>query len=179
MLNLLAVILSLRPIFAPLLARAGRTIEANVPLAAIPTAILAALLLAGFVAAAMMIFASFARTFKEGQAMVTPFYMLVLVPVVFLQAPGLKFSLALALLPVINVTLMVREAFSGHFLWGPSLLTVLVSLVTIALCVRLAAFVLKFEDVVTGSYSGSFLKFMRERLLARRRLPAVVSEKIP
>src|SRR5512133_363692 len=172
MLNLLAIIVSLRPVFAPLLSRAGRVVEANIPIAAVPTAILAALLLAGFVAAGMMIFASFARTFKEGQAMVTPFYMLVLVPVVFLQAPGLKFSVPMALVPVVNVTLMVRETFSGHFLWLPSLVAVLVSLVLIALSIRLAAFILKFEDVVTGSYAGSFTKFMRERLLRRGPTPA-------
>lgn len=167
-LNLVAVIVSLRPIFAPLLSRAGKVLEANIPLAALPTAVLAAVLLAGFVAAGMMIFASFARTFKEGQAMVTPFYMMVMIPVVFLQAPGLKFSLALAFLPIVNVTLMVREAFAGTFRWLPSLVTVAVSLAAIALCLRFAAFVLKFEDVVTGSYTGSFGKFLRERWLRRR-----------
>ena len=103
--------------------------------------------------------------------MVTPFYMLVLVPVVFLQAPGLKFSVASALVPIVNVTLMVREAFSGHFQWIPTLITVAVSLITIALAIRLAAFILKFEDVVTGSYSGSLAKFLRERLRRSRKLP--------
>ena len=63
-----------------------------------------------------MVFAAFARTFKEGQAMITPFYMLILpLPVVMLQAPGAKLSLSLALVPVANVTLMVREAVSGSF----------------------------------------------------------------
>lgn len=169
-LNLLAIMLTLRPVFAPLLNRSGRILEAHVPLAALPVAVLAALLLAGFVGAGMMIFASFARTFKEGQAMVSPFYMLTLVPVVFLQAPGLKLSFALALVPIVNVTLMVRDTFSGSFQWLPSLVTVAVSLAAIALCLRLAAFILQFEDIMVGSYNGSVAKFLRQRLL--KRLPA-------
>ncbi len=166
-LNLLAIMLTLRPVFAPLLSRAGRVLEANVPLAALPIAVLAAFLLAGFVAAGMMIFASFARTFKEGQAMVSPFYMLTLVPVVFLQAPGLKFSIPLALVPIVNVTLMVRETFSGKFQWLPALVTVAVSLAAIALCLKLATFILQFEDIMVGSYNGSLAKFFRQRVLKR------------
>jgi len=166
-LNLLAIMVTLRPVFAPLLSRAGQILETNIPLAAVPVALLAAVLLAGFVAAGMMIFAAFARTFKEGQAMVTPFYMLTLVPVVFLQAPGLKFSLPLAFVPVVNVTLMVRDTFSGKFSWLPALVTALVSLALIALCLRLAAYVLQFEDVVLGSYNGSVAKFVRQRLFRR------------
>ncbi|HEY5909443.1 MAG TPA: ABC transporter permease [Verrucomicrobiae bacterium] len=166
-LNLLAVILTLRPVFAPLLSRTGRVLECSVPLAAIPVAVLAAVLLAGFVAAGMMIFASFARTFKEGQAMVTPFYMLILVPVVFLQAPGIKSSLLLAIVPIVNVTLMLRDALSGHFVWPPALLTVFVSLAAILLSLKLAAFIIQFEDVVMGSYNGSLAKFIRQRVCRR------------
>ena len=73
-LNLFALAVTLKPIFAPLLAAAGETIDFRVPLVALPVMALAAVLLAGFVAAGLMIFASFARTFKEGQAMITPFY---------------------------------------------------------------------------------------------------------
>jgi len=149
--------------------RAGRIFETNVPLAALPVAVLGAILLAGFVAAGMMIFACFARTFKEGQAMVTPFYMLILVPVVFLQAPGLSFSVPLALVPVVNVTLMIRDAFSGKFQWIAAVVAVAASLALIALCLRLAAFILQFEDVMLGSYSGSLVKFIRERVFGRGR----------
>jgi sodium transport system permease protein len=169
LLNLAAVLLTIKPIFAPLLAQAGRTIEFRIPWTALPVAGLAAALLAGFIAAGMMIFAAFARTFKEGQAMITPFYMLVLIPVVFLQVPGLEFSFLLACVPIVNVTLMVREAVSGVFHWGPMLVTVVSSLGIIAVCLRTAAFILKFEDVIVGSYNGSFVRFLQQRLLNRSR----------
>jgi len=168
-LNLAAMAATIEPIFAPLLAEAGGTLEFAMPLAALPLMALAALLLAGFVAAGMMIFASFARTFKEGQAMITPFYIVILLPVMFLQVPGLKFTLLLALLPIVNVTMMVRTAISGTFHWVPIIVTLTVSVALIAVCIRLAAFILQFEDVVLGSYSGSFNQFFQERVFGRTR----------
>jgi sodium transport system permease protein len=166
-LNLLAVVLTFKPILAPLLSRTGHTIEGTLPLNVIPILAVAALLLAGFVAAGMMIFASFARTFKEGQAMITPFYMTILVPIVFLQVPGLTLSLPLAFVPVVNVTLMVREAVTGTFHWLPMAVAVLTSLIVITLCLKLATFILRFEDIMIGSYQGSFGKFLKQRVLKR------------
>jgi sodium transport system permease protein len=169
LLNLLAVILTLKPIFAPLLAKAGRTISYTLPASAFPIALLAGILLAGFIAAGMMLFAVFARTFKEGQSMIMPFYMLILVPIVFLQVPGLHLTLGLAFVPVVNLTLMVRHGLSGGLSWAAAAVTVVVSLLVIALCLRLAALVLQSEDVVTGAYQGGVVKFLKQRGFTRRR----------
>ncbi len=166
-LNLTAVTLTMRPVLAPMLARAGERIEFSVPLAALPIMVLSALLLAGFVAAGMMMFASFARTFREGQSMITPFYLLILLPVMFLQVPGIRFSLALAAVPVVNVTMMVREAVTGVFHWPQIGVTVAVSLAVIVACIYAATFILRFEDVMIGSYSGGLAGFVRERVLGR------------
>jgi sodium transport system permease protein len=168
-LNLLAIAATLRPVLEPLMARTGRIFDCSIPLGALPVAALAAVLLAGFVAAGMMIFASFARTFKEGQAMITPFYMLTIVPIIFLQVPGIKFTLPLACVPIVNVTMMVREALSGVFHWPQIGLAVASSLLVIALCLRLATSLLQFEDVVLGSFNGSFNKFIQQRLRKNRR----------
>lgn len=171
LLNVVAVLVTVKPIFAPLLGEMGKKVEFSLPLAALPVLVLAAVLLAGFVAAGMMIFASFARTFKEGQAMITPFYLLIMLPVIFLQVPGLSLTPALALVPVVNLTLMVREAISGT-LHGPLIgLTAAASFLAVAICIRLAAFILQFEDILTGSYSGSLWKFLRQRLCKRPSFP--------
>ena len=167
LLNLGAILVTIKPLFGPLLAQAGQSMEATIPLAALPVAAVAALLLAGFIAAGMMIFASFARTFKEGQAMIMPFYLLILVPIVFLQAPGLRFTMPLAFVPVVNLTLMVREAFGGQFHWPQIAVTLIVAVGLIAMCLRLATFILQFEEVLIGSYQGSFLKFLQERTFKR------------
>jgi sodium transport system permease protein len=168
-LNLLAIAATMRPVLAPLMARTGQMFDYTIVPSALPVAALGAALLAGFVAAGMMIFASFARTFKEGQAMITPFYMLTIVPIVFVQVPGIKFTLPLACVPIANVTMMVREALSGVFHWPQIGLAIASSLLVIALCLRLAAFLLQFEDVVLGSFNGSFNKFIQQRLRKNRR----------
>jgi hypothetical protein len=62
---------------------------------------------------------------------------------------------------------MVRAALGGAFPILPIVVTVGASVALIAACLRLAAFILQFEDVMLGSYNGSFRKFIRERLRRR------------
>lgn len=173
-LNLAAIMLTVRPVLAPLLERSGERIEFSVPLAVVPVMGLAAVLLASFVAAGMLMFAAFARSFREGQSMITPFYMLILLPVMFLQSPGIEFSVGLAMVPVVNVTLMVREAVSGAFPVVPIGVTMAVSLAVVAAAVKAASIILRYEDVVMGSYAGSLGSFARDRL--RQRRPGARSE---
>jgi sodium transport system permease protein len=170
-LNLIAMLATVKSIFAPLMDKTGGGMEFGVPLNAVPVLMIAALLMAGLVAAGMIIFASFARTFKEGQAMITPFYLLIILPLMFLQVPGLTFTVPLALVPVVNVTLMVRAAVTGSFPILPIMITVLISTALIGACIKLAAHVLQFEDVMMGSYNGSLVKFLKESALRRRPAP--------
>ena len=164
-LNVAAMALTVKPIFAPMLKEAGIHISFTLSPAAVPFVFAAAALLAGFVAAAMMIFAAFARTFREGQTMIMPFYLLVIMPPMFLQIPGLAFSVPLAFIPVVNVTMMVRSALSNQFPLLPIAITLVMSVAMIAACIRLASVVLRFEDVMVGSYNGNLNRFIRERLL--------------
>lgn len=166
-LNLAAVAATAKPVFAPLLSRTGTALEFTIPLAAAPFLILSAVLLAGFIAAGMMLFAAFARTFKEGQAMITPFYLVVLLPIMFLQTPGLKFTPLLALVPVVNVTLLARAAVMGAPPILEAVITLLVSGALIAACLKFASFVVQFEDVMLGSYNGSFLRFLKDWVFRR------------
>jgi sodium transport system permease protein len=163
-LNLAAMTLTMQPVLKPLLEKAGETVQFAVPLNSLPVLAAGAVLLAGFVAAGMMLFASFARTYKEGQSMITPFYMLILLPVMFLQVPGLRFSLGLAAVPVVNVTLMVRAAIMGNLQLPQIAVTLAVSMVAIWGCLVLAGVILRSEDVVVGSYGGSLVSFVRDRL---------------
>jgi sodium transport system permease protein len=165
--NVAAMLATIRPILAPLLARSGERLEFAVAVWSLPVVLLGAVLLAGFAAAGMMIFAVFARTFKEGQAMITPFYMLLFLPVFFMQDPEVVLTTRRALLPVMNVALMIREAILGRLPWPQIAITCLVSVTVIAVCIRIATFILRFEDVMIGSYGGSFFKFFSRRILGR------------
>lgn len=168
LLNMIAMVVSMKPVLGPLLAKSGESLEFTVPLPAIPVMAMGGVLLAAFVAAGMMIFAAFARTFKEGQSMITPFYMIILMPAMFLQVPGITFSFLLACIPVVNLTMMVREAISGVFHWPQIAVSVAVSLAAVVVCLRLATVILRFEDVVMGSYGGSLNSFLKERLLKKK-----------
>jgi len=166
-LNVSAMLLTIRPILAPLVARTGERLEFAVSPWSLPVVLLGAVLLAGFAAAGMMVFAVFARTFKEGQAMVTPFYMLLFIPVFFIQDPEVTLTTKRGLLPVMNVALMIREAILGRLPWLQIAVTILSSVALIAVCVRVATVILRFEDVMIGSYGGSFGRFFSSRILGR------------
>ncbi len=167
-LNVAAITVSLRGLLSSLLAQAGESLSFQIPLGSIPVMFLAAVLLAGFIAAGMMIFAAFARTFREGQSMVTPFYLIILLPVFLLNDPGLELDPRLALVPIVNLGLVVRAAIAGEYPWGAIAISVAVSLVLIAAALWLAQRILRFEDVVMGNYGGNFGKFLKERLLPRK-----------
>ena len=160
-LNLFAMIFSMGTILGPLF---GSNVSLRIPIRSAPVVLIGAFLLALFVAAGMMILASFARTYKEGQAMTSPFYIALIVPVMFLQTPGLDFTPRIALIPVANVMMMIREAFQGVYHWQPILITLAVEAACVVLALRLAMLVVQHEDFVMGSYNGSFGKFLKERL---------------
>ena len=125
---------------------------------------LGAVILALFFAAAMMILAAFARTFRDGQSMVTPIYWLAIIPIFLGQAPDQHLTAELALVPIVNVTLMIRDAIQGIFSWPLILESLAVGLLMVAACIWIARWILEFEDVLMGSYDGSFWRFLRERV---------------
>jgi sodium transport system permease protein len=135
-----------------------------VPWASLPWVLLGALFLAGTVAAAMMTVAVFARTFREGQAMTTPLMMLCTLPVVFLGREGLALTPSMAAIPVVNVAMLAREALAGTLRTGPALMTLGVELVLIAILLTLASRVIRNEAVLTGSFTGGPMAFLRQRL---------------
>jgi hypothetical protein len=66
-----------------------------------------------------------------------------------------------------NVTMMFREAIQGTYHWPMIGITVAVELTCIAAAMFTATTLLKYEDLVTGTYSGSFLKFALGRIKRR------------
>jgi sodium transport system permease protein len=167
-LNVVAVALSLGPALKPLLGDAGSATEFHIRPLALAMMFVGAALLALFFAAAMMILASFARTFKDGQSMITPIYWLALIPILLGATPDQTLTPLLALIPIANVAMMIRDAIGGVFHWWLIGLTILVEIIVVASCLRLARAILGFEDLLLGSYSGSFWRFTRDRLLRRR-----------
>ena len=155
---------SMGRILAPMLERAGeKGMEFSIPWLAIPVVAAGTILLALFLAAGMMLLASFARTFKEGQSLVMPLYLLTILPVMLVR--GTPWNFSIALVPVLNVAIMFREAIAGRFDWPLIGLTLLVEAVLVVATLWLAAYVLQFEDFLVGSHGGSLVRFLRAQRL--------------
>jgi sodium transport system permease protein len=168
LLNVAAIFVTLGAIMAPLMGEGG-AISFRLPLLAIPVMMAGAVGMALLLSAGMMILAAFARTFKDGQAMIQPVYIVaILVPLLLGQQTDRTLTPEIALIPVANVAMMIRDAIGGIFLWPLIAQALLVNLAMVALCLWLARFILRFEDVLMGSFDGSFWRFAKARLRPRR-----------
>jgi sodium transport system permease protein len=68
-----------------------------------------------FAASIMIAIALFARGFKEAQSMLTPVVMAVVVPAVVSLLPGLELNVGLALIPIFNVSQLLKEIILGEY----------------------------------------------------------------
>jgi sodium transport system permease protein len=164
LLNVVAMMMTLRGVLAPLLGASSREALAfRLAPVALPVLVVGAVLLAALLAAGMMLVAAFARSFREGQSMVGPLYLVAIAPALFLGTPGIELTPSLAAVPVVNVALVVREAINGVFKPVESLVAAGTTLFVVALVLRLTTRVLAVEQVMVGSYSGGLLTFLRDR----------------
>ena len=59
----------------------------------------------------------FAKSQKEAQSYLTPFIFAVIVPSIVALLPGIELNLGLALIPVVNISLVCKEMLSGVWHW--------------------------------------------------------------
>jgi sodium transport system permease protein len=84
-----------------------------------------------------------ARSYKEAQSYTGPIMLAAIVPAIASILPGIELNPVLALIPVLNVSLVSKELLSGSHPWG------LMGLVFAATCfyaaIALAIAVLQFQ----------------------------------
>ncbi|HEY6394972.1 MAG TPA: ABC transporter permease [Candidatus Binataceae bacterium] len=87
----------------------------TIPLDAHTLALIAALLvpMAIFAASIMFTIALFARSFKEGQSYLTPLMLVVIFPALAGGMPGFELTPVLCLIPIFNVSMMIRSVLLG------------------------------------------------------------------
>lgn len=149
-LNLFAMLISIRSIVAPLL-RDSQEITFNVTPSTMMVMVAGVVAVSFFISAALLLCAVFARTFREGQALTTPMFMLIALPVLPLSDPGLAMSTRLAFVPLVNLALVWRQALQGVYEPMHILQTGLSLLILIALCLALGARLLGNEALMSGS----------------------------
>ncbi|HZI99833.1 MAG TPA: ABC transporter permease [Gemmatimonadaceae bacterium] len=159
-LNVMAMMFTMRSNLALLGGPSGLSFQ--VPLASIPVIVAGAALLALFIAAGMLILASFARTFKEGQSLVSPFMIAFVLPLVFIQSPSQDFTTRIAFIPVVNVAMMFRQAISGYFDWKPIAITVGMEVLFVTAALKIATTLVEREDFMMDSSGGALLRRLRQ-----------------
>ena len=69
--------------------------------------------LAFFISASMMTVAVFARSFKDAQNYVTPFFIIIILPACVASIPEIELSATTQLIPIANVALLFRDLLMG------------------------------------------------------------------
>jgi sodium transport system permease protein len=68
--------------------------------------------------AVLMTISLFAKTFKEAQSYLTPMTFVVIIPAIAAVLPGIELSSKLALVPILNVSLLCKELVTGTYHWN-------------------------------------------------------------
>ncbi len=68
-----------------------------------------------FISAIMLSVSLFARSFKDAQNLITPLYILLIIPAFFAMTPGIELTNFLALIPILNITLLFKEIMLQNF----------------------------------------------------------------
>lgn len=144
-LNLLSMTLSAGHLLVQLSPEFARQIA--LPVSSVLYTLGLATVLAGFFGAVMMVLAVPARTYKEGQSYLTPFYLLIIFPAMASILPGVELSLPLSFVPVVNTTLVFKSLIAGKSVGIAGLTTVLSTGLACALALGLAVRVARREEV--------------------------------
>ncbi|MBK8479786.1 MAG: CPBP family intramembrane metalloprotease [Proteobacteria bacterium] len=135
--NLLSMGLTLLLGFGPALRAAG--LSTAVPWTAVLGALAGLVPASLFFAAVLLAAATLARSFKEAQTLLAPVYVLCVLPTMAAQLPGLQLGYGAALLPGVNVSMLMQGLAGGRIAAGPLWLALLSSIAHAALALGLAA----------------------------------------
>jgi len=104
--------------------------------------------LAVFFSAALLAISLFAKSFKEAQSYISPLMIVVVLPAVAAVLPGVELSPALALVPVLNTSLVSKEIVTGTYHWNYIALIFLSSCVYAGVAIAIAVKLFQREDVL-------------------------------
>jgi sodium transport system permease protein len=104
--------------------------------------------LAVFFSAALLALSLFAKSFKEAQSYISPLMIAVVLPAVVSILPGVDLNPALALVPVLNTSLVSKEIITGTYHWGLISLIFLSSSLYAGAALAIAVKLFQREDVL-------------------------------
>jgi sodium transport system permease protein len=101
--------------------------------------------------AALLTISLFAKSYKEAQSYLTPMTFLVIIPAVASLLPGVELTAKLALVPILNVSLVCKEIITGIYHWRYIALIFLSTCVYAAAAIFIAVKMFQREDVLFRS----------------------------
>lgn len=104
--------------------------------------------LAVFFSAALLAISLFAKSFKEAQSYLSPLMIVVVLPAVAAMLPGVELNSKLALVPVLNTSLVSKEIITGTYHWNYIALIFASSSVYAAGAIAVAVKLFQREDVL-------------------------------
>ncbi len=104
-----------------------------------------------FLAAISMVVSVLANSYKEAQSYITPLMMLVLLPIMVSQMPGLELSTKTAMIPMLNISLAMGSLLRSDYSYTMVALVLFMLLVYILLALWFAGRVFSNENIVTGA----------------------------
>ncbi|HYL64788.1 MAG TPA: ABC transporter permease [Candidatus Methylomirabilis sp.] len=129
----------------------GQAIHMNLGLTSVVAVFLMALPLAVLFAAALMTIALFAKTYKEAQSYLTPMTFVVVIPAVASIMPGVELTPKLALVPILNTSLVCKEIIAGTYHWSSIAMIFASTCVYAAIAIFLAVKTFQRESVLFRS----------------------------
>jgi sodium transport system permease protein len=97
---------------------ASSPVHMNIGLMSVVAVFLMALPLSVLFSALLMTIALFAKTYKEAQSYLTPMTFVVVIPAVASILPGVELTPKLALIPILNTSLICKEIITGTYHWN-------------------------------------------------------------
>jgi sodium transport system permease protein len=107
--------------------------------------------LAVFFSAALLAISLFAKSFKEAQSYLSPLMIVIILPAVAAMLPGVELSTPLALVPVLNTSLVSKEIITGTYHWNFIALIFVSSCVYAIAALWIAVKMFQREDVLFRS----------------------------
>jgi len=92
--------------------------------------------------------ALFAKSYKEAQSYVAPMIFIVILPAVVGMLPGIELNGRLALVPILNLSLVCKEMLSGVWSWRYIAIVFASTSVYAAIALAIAVRMFKREDVI-------------------------------
>jgi len=104
--------------------------------------------LAVLFSAALLAIALFAKSYKEAQSYISPLMIVIVLPAVAAVLPGVELNTALALVPVLNTSLISKEIMTGTYHWKYIVLIFASSCIYAAGAIAIAVKLFQREDVL-------------------------------